>query len=111
MWFDLVSFVDSSTYLQVKFFKASKTTKIVVLLFNGGPVDISWAVSNPRINSIIECFLPAQRTGQALLQVLYGNISPAGRLPYTWYANMDQVIVIQLGETFLIFLLIGSIND
>ncbi|XP_033108330.1 probable beta-D-xylosidase 5 [Anneissia japonica] len=66
---------------------------IVVLLFNGGPVDINWMVPHPDITAIMECFLPGQATGEAIRRV-FGNIdgaSPAGRLPYTWPKSLTQV--------------------
>ena len=41
----------------------------------------------------MECFLPAQATGDALYQVFTNSngANPAGRLPMTWPASMNQV--------------------
>ncbi|XP_078336442.1 uncharacterized protein LOC111101492 [Crassostrea virginica] len=67
---------------------------IVVLLFNGGPVNITWADQNDRVAAIMECFFPAQETGEAVWRVLTntGNSSnPAGRLPYTWPKYKFQI--------------------
>ncbi len=65
-----------------------------MLLFNGGPVDITWAKLHPGVSAIIECFYPAQATGQALLSILTmtgDNAVPTARLPTTWPAYLGQV--------------------
>ncbi|XP_078703431.1 uncharacterized protein LOC144928628 [Branchiostoma floridae x Branchiostoma belcheri] len=66
---------------------------VVLLLFNAGPLDISWAKDNDAVKAIVECFLPAQATGEALRRMFLNenNANPAGRLPFTWPATMDQV--------------------
>ena len=61
----------------------------ILVLYNAGPVDISWAKDN--VDVIMLNFLPGQNAGKALVAVLLGNENPAGRLPYTWPVNMDQV--------------------
>ena len=68
--------------------------RIVVLLFNAGPLDVSWAVDSDRVRAIIACFFPGQATGDALVRVLTmtgPNSNPAARLPATWHAHMGQV--------------------
>ena len=57
--------------------------KVVLVLFNGSPIDITWPKAN--INGIIESFYPGEVGGDAILSVLYGDVSPAGKLPYTIY--------------------------
>ena len=47
------------------------------------------------MNAIIACGYPAQATGEALYRVLTGtgpHAVPAGRLPATWPAQLNQVI-------------------
>jgi beta-glucosidase len=69
---------------------ASNGAPIVLLLFNAGPVVIDTDLLD-QVDSIIECFFPAQSTGDALLSVLTGETNPAARLPYTWESSMAQV--------------------
>ncbi|XP_075764705.1 uncharacterized protein LOC102460632 isoform X2 [Pelodiscus sinensis] len=66
---------------------------VILLLFNAGPLDVSWAQAHPGVGAILECFFPAQATGLAIAQVLLGQegANPAGRLPATWPAGMHQV--------------------
>ncbi|CAB3982823.1 probable beta-D-xylosidase 5 [Paramuricea clavata] len=61
----------------------------ILVLYNAGPVDISWAKDN--VDVIMLNFLPGQNAGKALVAVLLGYANRAGRLPYTWPVNMDQV--------------------
>ncbi|XP_046550190.1 probable beta-D-xylosidase 2 [Haliotis rubra] len=68
--------------------------KVILLLFNAGPLNVTWAVENPKVNAIMELFLPAQATGEALRRVLLAegpNSVPAGRLPVTWPRYIDTV--------------------
>ena len=56
---------------------------ILVLINNGGPIDISWAKGN--IPAILEAWYPGQFGGDAVLNTLTGKNNPAGKLPYTIY--------------------------
>ena len=76
---------------------ATKNPMIVVVM-SGGPVDISWAKVRlqfqlygfnyiPRVqanaDALIWCGYPGQSGGKAIAQVIYGEVNPSGRLPYT----------------------------
>jgi beta-glucosidase len=69
---------------------AANGAPVVLLLFNAGPLALDPDVVT-QLEAIIECFLPAQATGDALYQVVTGQVNPAGRLPFTWELSMDQV--------------------
>ncbi|GAB1598992.1 probable beta-D-xylosidase 6 [Argonauta hians] len=74
--------------------KAAKGIPLVVLLFSAGPLDVSWADKNPHVSAMIQCYFPAQASGQAIYNVLTNNgpdSNPAGRLSITWPASMNQV--------------------
>ncbi|KAL4221807.1 hypothetical protein ACF0H5_020061 [Mactra antiquata] len=67
---------------------------VLLLVFSAGPVNISMFDRNPLIEAIIQCFFPAQATGEALYNTITmatKDASPAGRLPYTWYDTADQI--------------------
>ena len=53
-------------------------------------------VASPQVNNYASCviFIP-QTAGDALLDVLIGVTSPAGRLPNTWPASLDQVWILR----------------
>ena len=67
----------------------------MLLLFNAGPLNITWAKYSDRVHVIMECFFPAQAAGDALYNVMYNNAgaasNPAGRLPVTWPASLSHV--------------------
>ena len=63
----------------------------ILVVYSGGPLDISWAKENDNVTAILQSFFPAQTAGLALALVLIGKYNPAGRLPNTWPASLDQV--------------------
>ncbi|XP_077988489.1 uncharacterized protein LOC144442990 [Glandiceps talaboti] len=71
----------------------AKGKPVILLLFNAGPLDVSWAVNNDAVSAIVECFFPAQATGTALHRMFVNmeGSNPAGRLPMTWPKSMNQV--------------------
>ena len=54
---------------------------VVALLFVAGPVD---PLLFEQADAVIDCFYPAEATGLAIADVLFGRVSPAGRLPFSW---------------------------
>ena len=58
-------------------------TPVVLVLINGGQLAIPWAKIH--VPAIVEAFYPGQMGGDAIAAVLYGDVSPSGRLPYTMY--------------------------
>ena len=63
--------------------EVSGKQNVVLVLINGGQVAIPWAKKN--VPSIVESFYPGQMGGDAIASILYGDVSPSGRLPYTFY--------------------------
>lgn len=77
------------------FFLTASGAPVIVLLFNAGPLDVTWAKLNPAVDVIMACFYPAQSTGEALYRVFTNqgsNSVPAARLTATWPAFLEQVI-------------------
>lgn len=72
-----------------------KGTPVVLYILACGPVNITWATESDRVHAVVQGFYPAQSTGDAMADILFGNISPAGRLPVTWPRSMDQVPAMQ----------------
>ena len=68
-------------------FKANPKT--VAVIMSGGPVSVKWASEN--VPAILAAWYPGEEAGTALAQVLFGDYSPAGRLPYTVYDSVDQI--------------------
>ncbi|XP_051182641.1 probable beta-D-xylosidase 7 [Lolium perenne] len=58
---------------------------VILVLLTGGPVDVTFAKSNPKIGAILWAGYPGQAGGLAIAKVLFGEHNPSGRLPMTWY--------------------------
>ncbi|KAK7491119.1 hypothetical protein BaRGS_00017683, partial [Batillaria attramentaria] len=74
--------------------EASNQAPVILLLFSGGPLNISMADTDDRVSAIAQCFLPAQAAGKAVRHFLLNDVTgavPAGRLPYTWPLLASQV--------------------
>ncbi|WP_217906808.1 glycoside hydrolase family 3 C-terminal domain-containing protein [Qipengyuania atrilutea] len=62
---------------------------IVMVMMNGGALAVNWADEN--IPAIVEAWYPGGQGGHAVAQLLAGDYSPAGRLPVTFYRNLDDL--------------------
>ncbi len=56
---------------------------IVMVLTTGSSLAIDWA--KQKLPAILVAWYPGQRGGNAVADVLFGDINPAGRLPVTFY--------------------------
>jgi beta-glucosidase len=66
---------------------AVASNRLVLVLLNGGPVSLT-AEQVKCADAIVEAFYPGEEGGNALADVLYGVVSPSGRLPYTMYQGI-----------------------
>jgi beta-glucosidase len=55
---------------------------VVLVLLNGRPLDITWADSH--LAAIIEAWFPGTEGGNAIADVLFGDVNPGGKLPVSW---------------------------
>jgi len=62
---------------------------IVLVLVTGRPYALAW--HDEHIPAIIEAWLPAQQGGEAVADVLFGNVNPSGKLPVTFPRHVGQV--------------------
>lgn len=61
----------------------------VLVLMAGSPMDISWAQEH--VTAIVDVWYPGAMGGTALADVLFGKVSPAGRLPVTFPRSVADV--------------------
>ncbi|KAJ3212267.1 hypothetical protein HDU67_003928 [Dinochytrium kinnereticum] len=59
---------------------ANKPT--IVVIHAVGPVEMPW-INHPSIAAVIFALLPGQESGNAIADVLFGDVNPSGRLPFT----------------------------
>ncbi|RCI15335.1 hypothetical protein L249_6563 [Ophiocordyceps polyrhachis-furcata BCC 54312] len=62
---------------------ASVNCNTIVVIHSVGAVLVTDWYSNPNITAIVWAGLPAQESGNSLVDILYGRASP-GRSPFTW---------------------------
>lgn len=62
---------------------ASKCNNTIVVIHNAGVRLVDAFADNPNVTAIIFAHLPGQDAGTAIASILYGDVSPSGRLPYT----------------------------
>ncbi|KAA6459797.1 glycoside hydrolase family 3 protein [Acidobacteria bacterium AB60] len=60
---------------------------LVVVLQSGSAVALNWA--NEHASAVMEAWYPGVEGGTAIARTLAGANNPAGRLPVTFYANLD----------------------
>ena len=62
--------------------------KIVVVLFGGSPVELSF---RDNVSAILNMYLPGQNGGNAVYDLLYGIKNPSGKLAETWPICYEDV--------------------
>jgi beta-glucosidase len=67
---------------------AAANPNTIVVLENGGPVNMPWA---PRVKGIVESWYPGIGGGEAIANILFGRVNPSGKLPVTFAASEDQL--------------------
>jgi beta-glucosidase len=73
----------------LKELRKKTTTPIIAVINAGSAVDI--AAIEPYADAILLAWYPGQQGGNALADILFGNISPSGHLPVTFYNSFDDL--------------------
>lgn len=62
----------------------------IVVLETGSPLSISWI--NDHIPAVLNAWYPGEQGGNAIVDVLFGDYNPAGRLPITFYKSTEDLL-------------------
>jgi beta-glucosidase len=66
---------------------AAANPNTIVVLETGNPVAMPW---HEQVKAIVQAWYPGQAGGQAIAEILTGAVSPSGRLPVTFPADLAQ---------------------
>lgn len=61
---------------------------VVLLVFSGRPLVLDWA--SKHVAAIMEVWFPGTEAGHAIANVLYGDVSPSGKLPMSFPRTVGQ---------------------
>lgn len=64
---------------------------VVMVMFNGRPLIINWAAAN--IPAILEVWQPGIMGGPAIVDLLFGDVNPSGKLPVSFPRAVGQIPV------------------
>lgn len=56
---------------------------VIVVIHSVGPVIFEKFIDIPNVKAVLLANLPGQESGNSLVDILFGDINPSGRLPYT----------------------------
>jgi beta-glucosidase len=67
-------------------------TPVVLLVMNGRPLDLRWAAEN--VPAILDIWYPGTQGGAAVADLLFGDVAPGGKLPFSWPRTVGQIPMI-----------------
>jgi conserved repeat domain len=74
---------------------AEVSPRLSVVLLTGSCVTMPWLQKVP---AVLEAWYGGSAAGNGIADILFGDINPSGRLPFTFYANLNQCSANKLGD-------------
>ncbi|KAF2971640.1 hypothetical protein GQX73_g2038 [Xylaria multiplex] len=74
---------------------ASQCNNTIVVFHNAGVRLVDQFIDHPNVTGLIFAHLPGQDSGRALVSILYGDVNPSGKLPYSVPRNESDFGPIQ----------------
>ncbi|PQE04926.1 glycosyl hydrolase family 3 n terminal domain-containing protein [Rutstroemia sp. NJR-2017a BBW] len=62
----------------------------IVVLHSVGPVLVEPWINLPRVKAVLMANLPGQESGNAIADIIVGNVNPSGKLPYTIGKSLED---------------------
>jgi beta-glucosidase len=76
---------DQDAYIEAV---AAANPNTIVVLNTGGPVTMPWL---SQVKAVLEAWYPGQQDGEALAELLFGDVDPSGHLAETFPQSLSQV--------------------
>ncbi|KAI5854414.1 beta-glucosidase-related glycosidase [Tricharina praecox] len=55
----------------------------IVIMHTVGPIIVEKWIDHPNVKAVVNAHLPGREAGSSLTEILFGDVSPSGHLPYT----------------------------
>jgi hypothetical protein len=89
---DIISWPGVQEQMILKVASCSKKP-VILVVFGGGPIDMTQEQMSSSIGAIIWAGYPGQSGGTALAKIIFGDVSPSGRMVHTTYpANYVNLV-------------------
>ena len=76
---------------QKRLYEAIKTLGKPIVFVNVSGSCLNLSAPKRECDAVIQCFYPGEMGGLALADILFGKVSPSGRLPVTFYESCDDL--------------------
>lgn len=64
-------------------------TPVIVCILSGSAMDLSEA--DERADAVLQIWYPGTQGGRAAAEILFGDVSPSGKLPVTFYRSLEHL--------------------
>ena len=61
--------------------------RLVYVNISGNGAALPWL---DKVPAVVQAWFIGSEAGEAIASVLFGDVNPSGKLPFTWYASLDQ---------------------
>ncbi len=62
---------------------------VILVLLSGSALAVTWA--DQHVSAIVQAWYPGAQGGRAIAQLLFGEFSPCGKLPVTFYKTTEEL--------------------
>lgn len=64
---------------------------VILVLLSGSALAVTWADGENNVPAIVQAWYPGAQGGRAIAQMLFGEFSPEGKLPVTFYRTSEEL--------------------